>query len=260
MLILLRLISSQNRLRRWGIGEEESVKKDERSEEDESSEEDDSLVDYKEKDKSMRDERMEDENIWRRLKENEVYLEGEKMGVEYYMAQSCHGTSFGDGRKRFEVMVWIDDRLDSNWRMNIKEALRIISYFVPGFSFKIEVNKEDYTAKPHTIFITTNDRHLAFTEGSIFTTNPWNVSLWNSWDWHRQGTALHEILHGLGFNHEQSRKDRDKYLKIKEIKNINYTIDKPIHELTPFDPFSVMLYNEDEKMERIGDIRIWKLK
>lgn len=44
------------------------------------------------------------------------------------------------------------------------------------------------------------------------------------------------------------------------MENPNYTIQSFSQELTPFDPFSVMLYNEDEKLERIGDVDMWKLK
>ena len=67
-------------------------------------------------------------------------------------------------------------------------------------------------------------------------------------------------MHSLGFHHEQSRKDRDRFVKVKDIDDGNYSIIDFSQELTPFDPFSVMLYNESEDMERTGDSRIWKLK
>ena len=88
----------------------------------------------------------------------------------------------------------------------------------------------------------------------------WKISFGNDWKWHRKGTALHEILHSLGFHHEQSRTDRDKYLKVINSNDDNYSIKMFSQELTRFDPFSVMLYNETELMERIGDEGVWKLK
>ena len=70
-------------------------------------------------------------------------------------------------------------------------------------------------------------------------------------------------LHGLG--HEHQRPDRDSSadfgdVHVTEEWKDQYCKDQNLTEITPFDPFSILLYPEDERMERnLGDA-VWFTK
>ncbi|XP_037553648.1 high choriolytic enzyme 1-like [Nematolebias whitei] len=62
------------------------------------------------------------------------------------------------------------------------------------------------------------------------------------------GTVQHEVLHALGFHHEQCRSDRDKYIRVYTKNIIKGEKDSfrkvPTNNLeTPYDFFSVMQYS-----------------
>ncbi|XP_008280375.1 high choriolytic enzyme 1-like [Stegastes partitus] len=62
-------------------------------------------------------------------------------------------------------------------------------------------------------------------------------------------TVQHELLHALGFNHEQTRSDRDSYIKVyweNIIDNMKYNFDKiaTLNQGTPYDYNSVMQYEK----------------
>jgi len=63
------------------------------------------------------------------------------------------------------------------------------------------------------------------------------------------GTVVHEMLHAIGFQHEQNRPDRDQYLnvywdKIMPDKKSQFELAKGLVFNTPFDFKSIMLYGE----------------
>ncbi|XP_067104655.1 low choriolytic enzyme-like [Osmerus mordax] len=62
------------------------------------------------------------------------------------------------------------------------------------------------------------------------------------------GTVQHELLHALGFNHEQTRSDRDKHIRIyweNIIDSYKFAYDKiaTLNQGTPYDYNSVMQYH-----------------
>ena len=78
-------------------------------------------------------------------------------------------------------------------------------------------------------------------------------------------TAVHELLHGLGFEHEHQRKDAELYLEYPE--NCENDQDLVVKDnyfpLTAFDPYSIMFYKEqDEESEGFcrDSHKIWESK
>ena len=145
----------------------------------------------------------------------------------------------------------------------ILEAMRIIGEVAP----RIEL-KKIYFSNPDELFIDINgiEENAAYTFGNIYEDQTCSISLSNDWIYHRQGTALHEFMHALGFEHEHCRNDRDYFVYVQENDIDNeeekrqYSITRFSQELTIFDPFSVMLYSESNRIERDPRSRLWKLK
>ena len=133
-----------------------------------------------------------------------------------------------------------------------------------GVSVSFDSNIKDFTKRLSVL----RQRRTCFNiyTLNIFKDQTCSISFSNDWKYHRQGTALHEFMHALGFEHEHCRKDRDffVYIKENEIENSDekrqYSIANLPKELTIFDPFSVMLYGESNRIKRDPRSRLWKLK
>ena len=187
--------------------------------------------------------------FWQRQNDHAWIIEKENMAICYYMGQSWH-EEVKSYHTSYKVKVWIDQKLDDDWTQNIKEALSIIKRFTPGLNIKCETVETFFGIKEsNSVFILSNDGNKAFIEGSIFSDKLWKISISNSWISNRQGIALHQILHSLGFNHELSRNKKVNNLKIYKQEDNNFSIFRFSKELTPHDPYSALFYKESKEIE-----------
>lgn len=93
----------------------------------------------------------------------------------------------------------------------IREAAHVIEYAITGYHANTCIRFQRVTSKP-------KGPHIYFTDGHGCSSSVGKRSKCNTIHlargcWHK-GTIQHEIGHTLGFHHEQSRPDRDKYVTI----------------------------------------------
>ena len=160
-----------------------------------------------------------------------------------------------------EVPIWInEDSLRPSWLRHINRAVRSVNRAAPGLSlYKVS------TRSKSQVRIMGTDQPVAYTKGSILETDTAKIVLGDHFP-EKQQTSIHELLHSLGFSHEHCRRDAHLYVNNNVSRNDqrwfrNYASDREVEGLTRFDPFSVMLYPEDERLQRIAtnDI-VWDLK
>ena len=140
------------------------------------------------------------------------------------------------------------------WQNAIDFAIAEIQKFVPGLLFE---KNQSLTANIYLRMVANGG---CYTVGSLRKARRATdaikseslISLTDNWDPLRlNSTAIHEILHALGFEHEHQRCDAGHYLTVfkKSKKDSQIIPDAYIKPLTPFDKYSIILYRIGKRFE-----------
>ena len=183
---------------------------------------------------------------------------------EYYKIQSLQ--SLGERSEQVCVPIWIArDRRSSSvfsdkhvapaWIEHLTQAINDINDAAPGL--RLYTTSDESKAK---VRICGTDEDTCYTMRNILE-SPYlkvGVFLHDTWP-EMRGTSCHELLHALGFGHEHQRQDRDGSIDIKS-EGPQFCKEDELFGLTRFDPFSIMLYPEDEELSRKSGDRVWFTK
>jgi hypothetical protein len=196
---------------------------------------------------------------------------------EYYLGQTIHDLNESD--KPHDVPIWYNDRdipsrrdvckVDSDWSAKIDAAIKLINEAAPGLHLHRIFDEKKASILIYCLMDRTPQDSQAYTIGNIHERKQAYVYFGNKWlvdD--REGTAVHEIFHALGFHHEHQRRFASEHVDISGC-NINpnwrpqYEEGKDKIGITRFDPFSIMMYDEGCQMKRkdnVADDDVWSLK
>jgi len=193
---------------------------------------------------------------------------GEARLRAFYRIQSLQ--RLGESNDRVSVPIWIargqnrsleTQRVAPAWMEHIQQAIDDINYAAPGLHLYITEDESDAKINIYG----TCERRWYTTSNILFPRYDYaTIHLGDECPEMKQ-TSCHELLHALGLGHEHQRLDRDFYVSVKDVhltkewKN-QHCKRENLTEITPFDPFSIMLYPEDEIMQRnLGD-PVWFTK
>lgn len=188
----------------------------------------------------------------------------------YYKIQSLQ--SLGERNNQVSVPIWIaqdqsryPERLNvaSAWIEHIHQAIKDINYAAPGLGLFI-------TSDASKAIININglprSENSCYTIGDILTHPDRPVAeiylnpLWGD----KKRTSCHELLHALGFQHEHKRRDRDSSVHVQDVERewkSQYSMADDQLGITRFDPFSIMMYPEDQEyLRRNSEDPVWFTK
>uniref|UniRef100_A0AAQ6IW02 Metalloendopeptidase n=1 Tax=Anabas testudineus TaxID=64144 RepID=A0AAQ6IW02_ANATE len=151
--------------------------------------------------------------------------------------RGCKWPKSSDGK------VYIPYVIANSYSKNLHDSLSVITTAINSFSASTCIRFIPRTTQTDYVNIQSLDGcySLVGRQGNVQT-----VSL-KSQGCIYFGTVQHELIHALGFNHEQCRSDRDQHIKIllqNVISGMAYNFDKinTLNQGTPYDYNSVMHY------------------
>lgn len=187
----------------------------------------------------------------------------DKVMRSYYRSQHIH--TFDEDCCPMHVLVHVErDRLNTEWLPHIRNALMKIGIAAPGIKF---INTEEsFDGSTNYIKIGIDNPQERGSAYTCYRNGYPMIHLGEKWSKDQMaGTSIHELLHALGFCHTMKRFDSSIYLDVKtdgldDASAYQYTSDPYYRILTRFDPFSIMMYSENEIMKRAKGDKIWDLK
>lgn len=186
---------------------------------------------------------------------------GEVYPQAYYNIQGLQ--SLGKERNQVRVPIWIAGQCNSSseflslgpvWTKHIHQAIRNINRAAPGL---LLYNVPDRSQAKVTI-ASTDTAESCYSVGNILWNPTAKIYLCRKWN-EKDRTSCHELLHALGFGHEHQRRDRDHAMDV-ESDNSQYRKINELCGMTRFDPFSIMLYPEEEDLLRRSGDPVWFTK
>lgn len=178
----------------------------------------------------------------------------------FYKTQSLQ--YLGEETDRESVPIWIagydnssseSENVSFYWIEHIQRAISDINEAVPG------LNLHTVSEKSKAIIKMAGTRKLScFTRGSILRGGSAEIYLYPHWN-NKTRTSCHELLHALGFGHEHQRPDRDFSIEVWSDTSQYKKLDD-LYGVTRFDPYSIMLYLEDEEWLRRSGDPVWFTK
>ena len=190
------------------------------------------------------------------------HLSGEPACKDFYKnKQSLQ--NLGEEFQTVRVPIWMDTsshrQVHHDWQVHLDKAIADINEAAPGLNLYRQ--SEEILA---TVKIYSTPKVGCYTKGNIcHPRGRAEIHLYPHWS-NKKRTSCHELLHALGFGHEHQRRDAEEYL----CRHVNPTdelaaqyLPKPdMVPLARFDPYSIMLYPENEKLYRRDGDKVWNLK
>ena len=197
--------------------------------------------------------------------------------IQYYYDYQ-YNSRLDDNKNQRVVNIYIALFICNEWKEGIKYGIQEINTAAaPGLKLVLmqsvfdlkqtatpemiemmqlvfDLSEQNIESKNIAIYPGKGSDECVTTHSILTATQPFDTRIYlgNLESFNVKRTAVHELLHGLGFEHEHQRKDAKQYLRYPE--NCENDQDLVVKDnyvpLTAFDPYSIILYKEqDEESE-----------